>query len=118
MRSARQAKTTPWDYQSQKAHDAHALLAVLPLEKALSGAAGPHSVATAVARAVLLLLWQERRLIGIQLHVEGGEQRRRPRVIGHQREINQSAGTEVSNAKVNLKEIRLIPLSQVGQYVV
>jgi hypothetical protein len=69
-------------------------------------------------RTVLLLLWQERRLIGIQLHVEGGEQRRRPGVIGHQREINQSAGTEVSNAKVNLKEIRLIPLSQVGQYVV
>jgi hypothetical protein len=45
---------------------------------------------------VLLLLWQQRRLIGIQLHVEGNEQRRRPGVIGHQRdEIDQSTGTEV-----------------------
>src|SRR4029077_11738876 len=30
------------------------------------------------------LLWQERRLLGSQLHVEGGEQRRRRGVIAHQ----------------------------------
>src|SRR5439155_12551816 len=39
--------------------------------------------------------WQERLLAGVELHVEGGQQRRRPGIIPHQRdEVDQRAAAE------------------------